>query len=357
MEDEEDYDDAELVADDEDDRFRRPRLPLIERVAITTWPSVGVVTSGAITTGAVTGSATDMVVTGAAGLATEFMRQLHEVVRRERASRIDETIEMTAELSGESPQALIDQVLADPRLAELAETVLEAAALKAESVHRKALAKCLAKGLDDDVLVDSEILVARVLRDLTVPHVELLARLSVPQPKALAHYTRWPVYDVETLEKAKPGMVPVLDPLIGALLANGLVFQKVSAHFRKRDWTITDFGRDVLRRLEQEGLVIKRPRSEPIYPTRHRINFSGPADWAEQLAARLDDVGTDIEEEISQMHYADEDTDHVSGFLMCIGHTNDVEKVIRHVDTHANIRHMQGGGPRVVKIGREDAEF
>lgn len=318
MEDEE-YEDAELVDNDEGGWPRRPRVPLIEKVAIATWPNVGVISAGALTTGGLTGSASDMVVTGAAGLATEFMRQLHEVISRERTSRIEETIEMAAEIAGELPQSLVDQVLENPRLAELAVTVLEAAALKAESVHRKALAKCLANGLDDNVLIDAEALVARVLRALTVPHIELLARMSVPQPKALAHYSRWPVYDVETLEKAKPGMAPVLDPLIAALLTQGLVFQKGSNHFRRRDWTITDFGRDVLRRLEQEGLVIERPQGEPIYPTRHRINYSGPAEWAEQLAARLGEVGADIEEEASRMLYAHEDTDRVSGFLMCLG--------------------------------------
>lgn len=354
------YEDAELVEDYVDDAPHIPRLPLIEEVSITAWPHVGVVASTGIATGALTGSTKDMAVATGVALAVEFTSGVRMVIERQRQERAEETLEFAADLSGRPPAEVVAEVLADPRLAELAEAVLEAAALKSESLHRKALAHCLANGLDDRVTIDSEALVARVLRDLTVPHVELLARLSLPQPKGKAIFTRWPVYKLEVLRGAMPGMADALDPLLATLSNHGLVVvNHPGTTMFTREVVITDFGRQVLHRLRDEGLAITRPATEPIYPRRHRVHFSGPAEIGEALVQRLESAGTHIEDEpATRMHYPREDSDHVTGYLSCIGHDDDIDRAIRDVDARANIRHMQGSGPKVVvTISREHVDF
>lgn len=237
--------------------------------------------------------------------------------------------------------------------------MLEAAALKSESLHRKALAHCLANGLDDRVTIDSEALVARVLRDLTVPHVELLARLSLPPPKGNSAFTRWPIYKLEVLRGAMPGMADALDPLLATLSNHGLVVvNHPGTTMFTREVVITDFGRHVLGRLRDEGLTITRPATEPIYPKRHRVHFTGPAEIGETLVQRLEDAGTHIEDEpATRMRYPREDSDQITGYLSCIGHADDIERAIRDIDTRTNIQHMQGSGPLVVTISREGADF
>lgn len=353
------YEDAVLVDANEDVEPKPPRLPLIEEFSITTWPNVGVVTSTGLATGALTGSARDMAVATGVALAVEFTSGVRGVIERKRQERAEEALGFAAELSGMPAAEIVEEVLADPDLAELAEAVLEAAALKSESLHRKALAHCLVNGLNDRVTIDSEALVTRVLRDLTVPHVELLARLSLPQPKSTAAFTRWPIYKMSDLEKSMPGMAEVFDPLLATLSHHGLAnvnHSEVTMFTRKV--VITEFGRLVVRRLRAEGLGITRPKHEPIRATRHRVHFSGPADIGEALVKKLEAANTHIEDEpATRMRYPHEDSQLITGFLSCIGHADDMDKAIKDIDTRANISHMQGGGPRVVSIRREDVAF
>jgi hypothetical protein len=357
IDDEDAYEDAELV-DEEADEPKPPRLPLIEEVSITTWPNVGVVASTGLATGALTGSARDLAVATGVALAVEFTSGLRSVVQRKREDRALEALEFVSDLSGRPPNEVVDEVLADPRLAELAEAVLEAATLKSESLHRKALAHCLANGLDDRVTIDLEQLVTRVLRDLTIPHVELLARLSLPQPKSGAGFVRWPIYKIRILEAAMPGMATALDPLVSTLGKHGLVVvDQASSSMFSRTAVITDFGWHVLHRLMDEGLTVTRPKGEPIRPTRHRVHYSGPAEIAEVLVKKLDDAGTHVEDEpATRMRYPREDSDHVTGYLACIGHADDMDRAITDIEVRANIGHMQGGGPKVITVRREDVD-
>jgi hypothetical protein len=114
IDDEDAYVDAELV-DDEADEPKPPRLPLIEEVSITTWPSVGVVASTGLATGALTGSARDLAVATGVALAVEFTSGLRSVVERKREDRAVEALEFVSDLSGRPPNEVVDEVLADPR--------------------------------------------------------------------------------------------------------------------------------------------------------------------------------------------------------------------------------------------------
>ncbi|HWL36687.1 MAG TPA: hypothetical protein VNQ77_10875 [Frankiaceae bacterium] len=83
-----------------------------------------------------------------------------------------------------------DRVVDDVRLLQLGGRVLEESARIAEDERRRALARTVANGIADGDVVEVDAVVARALIALEPPHVQVLARLSHPQPGSSAGFAR-----------------------------------------------------------------------------------------------------------------------------------------------------------------------
>ncbi|MDT4941027.1 MAG: hypothetical protein QOJ34_1116 [Pseudonocardiales bacterium] len=223
------------------------------------WPEL---VGGALGTAVVGGSGHEIAGAAGASLGAVVATEIAARVRARREANVVSTLDAVAEMSHLSLREVGDRIVEDERLLHLGSRVLEEAARIAEDERRRALARTVANAIADGDVVEVEAVVARALIALEPPHVQVLARLSHPQPGSSAAFARWPIYSLKMLEECLPGAVEVLDPIMAVLEREGLVFAKGSTHFAKREWTITDFGRRCLRRLEDEGLERRRPESD-----------------------------------------------------------------------------------------------
>jgi hypothetical protein len=220
------------------------------------WPEF---LGGALGTAVVGGSAHEVAGAAGAGLGVAVVSEIAARVRARREANVVSALDAVAEMCHLSLREVGDRIAEDERLLHLGSRVLEEAARIVEDERRRALARTVANAIADGDVVEVEGVVARALIALEAPHVQVLARLSHPQPGSSAAFARWPIYSLKMLEDCLPGAAEVLDPIMAVLEREGLVFAKGSAHFAKREWTITDFGRRCLRRLEDEGLERRRP--------------------------------------------------------------------------------------------------
>lgn len=223
------------------------------------WPEL---VGGALGTAMAGGAAHEVAGAAGATVGAVVAAEIAARVRARREANVVSTLDAVAEMCRLSVDEVMDRVVDDERLLHLGGRVLEEAARIAEDERRRALARTVANAIADGDVVEVEAVVARALIALDSPHVQVLARLSHPQPGSSAAFARWPIYSVKMLEECLPGAAAVLDPIMAVLEREGLVFAKGAAHFADREWSITDFGRRCLRRLEDEGLERRRPESD-----------------------------------------------------------------------------------------------
>jgi hypothetical protein len=122
--------------------------------------------------------------------------------RRQRAGR---ALAVAATEVGTTPEALLQQILADERLLDLAAAVVAAASETMLEAKIRALGRALASGVlaRDEAVVDKQRFLVDTLAELDAPHVRVLTQLSVE------HEDYWPTIrelEPDPLGAAGPGV-------------------------------------------------------------------------------------------------------------------------------------------------------
>lgn len=179
---------------------------------------VGVAVAG--TTGALAGAASGAVLD----------HVVKEALGRRRA-RGTRALDIAATEAHLTPEQLLQRILADERLLELAATVIAAAAETTLNAKIRALGQALARGTlaTDEAEIDVERFMVATLTALEAPHIRVLHQMVRryedygeewgPDGRHKAHG-----WTLEALNKHLPGLSTVLRPVLGTISANGLIW-------------------------------------------------------------------------------------------------------------------------------------
>jgi hypothetical protein len=193
--------------------------------------------------------------------------------RRQRAGR---ALAVAATEVGTTPEALLQQILANERLLDLAAAVVAAASETMLEAKIRALGRALASGVlaHDEAVVDKQRFLVDTLTELDAPHVRVLTQLSVE------HEDYWPTiyapgqegahgWSAGDLAAELPGVAPVLQPVLHGLASRALVTDTGQGTWGYRGvesqrWVLTDFGKSCLAELELLGQAgSDQPRPVP----------------------------------------------------------------------------------------------
>jgi hypothetical protein len=208
--------------------------------------------TGALT-GAASGAVLDHVVKEALGR------------RRKRGTR---ALDIAAAEAHLTPEQLLQRILADERLLELAATVIAAAAETTLNAKIRALGQALARGTlaTDEAEIDVERFMVATLAALEAPHIRVLHQMVRrhedygeewgPDGRHKAHG-----WTLEALNKQLPGLSTVHRPVLGTLSANGLIWDTaigapgydVETLGHPSRWAVSLYGARVLRAVEASG--------------------------------------------------------------------------------------------------------
>jgi hypothetical protein len=219
--------------------------------------------------GSVGGALVGLAVGGPAGalagaVAEPALEQLAREALALRRRRGERAYELATAEAGMSPEELLQRILADQRLMDLAVLAVTAASETALDAKIQALGRALATGAlaTDEAVVDQQRLLVGILADLEAPHLRVLAQLAEPSPDGrmaelpdrMAPRPRW---SFDKLAAMLPTMQGVLEPVLRVLEAHGLagdVGDAISTGINQC-W-ITDAGLLCL------GLLAERARGE-----------------------------------------------------------------------------------------------
>lgn len=218
-------------------------------------PSAGSGVSGALVGAAIGGPVGAVVGAGAGAVLDHVIR---EALRRRR-DRGEQALELAAVEANLTSEQLLERILADERLLELAAAVIAAAAETALDAKIRALGQALARGTlaTDDAMIDTERFIVGTLAVLDASHVRVLGQINQryddygeefgPDGGRLAYG-----WTLEALSEYLSWLTPVLRPVLGTLTANGLIRDTAigALEYRPR-WVVTEYGEQVLRMLEE----------------------------------------------------------------------------------------------------------
>lgn len=159
-----------------------------------------------------------------------------------------------SEVAGMSPEELASLVEQEDRYLEISSSAVQAAMSTLNEQKVTALARALGDGLLDEAKLDMSWVVILALADLESPHIRALARFAqYPTDRELdAEFGDATAVNESPLRKERMALSSTLSPpIISALLRHGLVSQ--TAGYGLYVDGITDFGREVLRYLEQHA--------------------------------------------------------------------------------------------------------
>jgi hypothetical protein len=165
-----------------------------------------------------------------------------------------------------TPQELLERILADERLLDLAAAVVAAATQTALEAKIRALGQALARGTlaEDDAVIDTEHFMVSALAALETPHLRVLNQVAgryegYGEPRTADGRGQAHGWTFEVLRERLPGLRLVLRPVLSALTANALIFDTAVGTWgyssgKSERWIATDYGRRVLRLLEEAGV-------------------------------------------------------------------------------------------------------
>jgi hypothetical protein len=233
--------------------------------------------AAAALSGATVGGLVGMAIHGPAGAAigapagvalehsAKALGRLYQAQRERNATRV---LEEAAAASGGDVDGLAAKIAASEQRLSLAGQALSAGAETTMGDKIRALGRSLAMGVEDDARVDPELLMVAALRDLEPPQVKVLAAISSQPPMGNV------VYENRLRAALTPEVEAVLMPVLATLTRHGLVEpervnlakmyrdaerqsnrtgQDLSSymHVKMLGWLVTDFGRELLRRLQE----------------------------------------------------------------------------------------------------------
>jgi hypothetical protein len=178
--------------------------------------------------------------------------------RRERAQR---ALAVAASTASMTPEELLDRILRDERLLDLAAAVVAAASETMVEAKIRALGRALATGAlaVDDAIVDEQRFLVDILADLEAPHVRVLHQLSIQHegygsPRNEKGDGRAYGWLTEDLSAHLPGMGVVLQPVLRVLESRDLVRDTAvgTLDYVPR-WVVTEAGERCLAMLEERG--------------------------------------------------------------------------------------------------------
>jgi hypothetical protein len=196
-----------------------------------------------------------------AGAGVMVQRVVNEVMGR-RFQRATTAIEIAADESGLPPERLLERVLADERLLELAAAVIAAAAETALKAKILMVGQALARGTlaADDATIDQERFLVEMLADLEAPHFHVLQQVSeyydgYGEPTTPNGTPRAYGWTRDALSEWLPGLAPVVGPVLATLGAHDLISNTAVGSLGYRPgigdrWVLTPHGDDLLRRLQ-----------------------------------------------------------------------------------------------------------
>jgi hypothetical protein len=218
-------------------------------------PSAGGAVGGVLV-GVVLGGPAGAFVGATAGAVLEHVTR--EALRR-RWDRGEQAVEIAAATANLTPEELLERILADENLLELAAAVIAAAAETALDAKVRALGQALARGATDEAMIDVERFLVGTLAALEAPHVRVLGQIAqryddYGSPAGPDGRPRAYGWTLAALEAHLLRLAPVLQPVLGILSANGLITDTAigSLDYNPR-WVITESGRTVLHMLEDDG--------------------------------------------------------------------------------------------------------
>jgi hypothetical protein len=138
--------------------------------------------------------------------------------RRERGQRV---LAVASSAAGMPPEELLQRILRDERLLDLAAAVVAAASQTMVDAKIRTLGRALAAGAlaSDDAIVDEQRFLVDTLADLEAPHVRVLHQLSIEHdgygsPRSPQGGPRAYGWSTGDLAAHLPGMALVLRPLL-----------------------------------------------------------------------------------------------------------------------------------------------
>jgi hypothetical protein len=228
--------------------------------------------------GALAGALVGLLIGGPAGAligagAGVVVQHVTDEAMARRFGRATEAVETAAEEAGLTAEELLQQILADDDLLELAARVVAAAAETTSQAKIRAAGKALGRAVRDDALIDQERFMLDSVAGLDMPHFRVLEQVyddcegyGTPQsPDGTMRAYGW---TNGALAQHLPGLAPVLGPILGVLRSRGLVENTAVGTLGYRPgvtdrWILTEFGRDVVHWFERAGAQDDQPVDSP----------------------------------------------------------------------------------------------
>ena len=106
----------------------------------------------------------------------QFRREMYD----RRIERASEALEVAADISGLTPEDLLERVRSDEKRTDLMDLTLGAAARTSSQEKLRALGKVLAAGItaDNETKVDATFVLERIVAEMDPPHIRALAFIA-----------------------------------------------------------------------------------------------------------------------------------------------------------------------------------
>jgi hypothetical protein len=191
-----------------------------------------------------------------------------ETLARRRA-RGRRALAVAASSAGVTPEELLERILHDEKLLDLAAAVVAAASETMVEAKIRTLGRALATGALalDDAVVDEQRFLVDILADLEAVHVRVLNQLSIQHegygsPRSPDGTRRAYGWSIEDLSAHLPSIAAVLRPVLNVLAGRELVRDTAVGSLgyvpgEGERWIVTDTGTrclDMLQECRAEGL-------------------------------------------------------------------------------------------------------
>jgi len=178
------------------------------------------------------------------------LQVVYEDVRVRRAAKAGETISDIVSATGE--EVLVQRLAEDPVAEALFVNAVDAAVRTGLEAKRRLLARAVAQAVIDEARLDESLLITEALAQLDAPHVKALKRMAVEWEETLRG-------DPEALNWGQSEVWRNLaEPIRAALVRTGTAKPPSNTFAAtkgpNRQMGISDFGLELVRRLEAEGL-------------------------------------------------------------------------------------------------------
>ena len=201
-----------------------------------------------------------------AGAAVEpVLEQVVSETLARRRARGRQALAVAASSTDITPEDLLDRILRDEQLLDLAAAVVAAASETMVEAKIQALGRALAAGAlaTDDAVVDEQRFLVDILADLEAPHIRVLKQLSIQHegygsPRTPDGGRRAYGWSTEDLSDRMPGMAVILRPVLNVLAGRELVRDTAVGSLgyvpgEGERWVVTDTGTRCLNLLEERG--------------------------------------------------------------------------------------------------------